>query len=45
MDDMARFTDADIQNYRRKIGIVFQDYKLIDALSVKENIIYPLRIQ
>jgi ABC-type ATPase involved in cell division len=45
MDDMARYSDADIQDYRRKIWIVFQDYKLIDALSVKENIIYPLRIQ
>ena len=45
MDDMAHYSDADIQNYRRKIWIVFQDYKLIDALSVKENIIYPLRIQ
>jgi len=45
MDDMARYTDTDIQKYRRKIWIVFQDYKLIDALSVKENITYPLRIQ
>ena len=45
MDDMAHYSDADIQRYRRKIGIVFQDYKLIDALSVKENIIYPLKIQ
>jgi ABC-type ATPase involved in cell division len=45
MDDMNRYSDADIQNYRRKIWIVFQDYKLIDALSVKENIVYPLRIQ
>ena len=45
MDDMARYSDSDIQNYRRKIWIVFQDYKLIDALSVKENITYPLRIQ
>ena len=45
MDDMARYTDADIQKYRRKIWIVFQDYKLIDALSVKENITYPLKIQ
>ena len=45
MDDMSRYSDADIQNYRRKIWIVFQDYKLIDALSVKENIVYPLRIQ
>ena len=45
MDDMARYTDADIQNYRKRIWIIFQDYKLIDALSVKENITYPLRIQ
>jgi cell division transport system ATP-binding protein len=45
MDDMAHYTDEDIQRYRRKIWIVFQDYKLIDALSVKENIVYPLRIQ
>ena len=45
MDDMAHFSDADIQKYRQKIWIVFQDYKLIDALSVKENIIYPLKIQ
>ena len=45
MDDMAHYTDADIQRYRRKIWIVFQDYKLIDALSVKDNIIYPLKIQ
>ena len=44
MDDMSHFSDADIQRYRRKIGIVFQDYKLIDSLSVKENIVYPLRL-
>lgn len=45
MDDMAHFSDADIQKYRRKIWIVFQDYKLIDALTVKENITYPLRLK
>jgi len=44
MDDMSHFSDADIQRYRRKIWIVFQDYKLIDSLSVKENIVYPLRL-
>ena len=44
MDDMAHFSDTDIQRYRRKIWIVFQDYKLIDSLSVKENIVYPLRL-
>ena len=41
---MSHFSDADIQRYRRKIWIVFQDYKLIDSLSVKENIVYPLRL-
>ena len=45
MDDMAHFSDADVQRYRRKIWIVFQDYKLIDALSVKENITYPLKLE
>ena len=45
MDDMARYSDADIQKYRRKIWIVFQDYKLIDALSVKDNITYPLKLE
>lgn len=45
MDDMAHFNDEDVQQYRRKIGIVFQDYKLISSLSVKENIVYPLRLE
>lgn len=45
MDDMAYFSDTDIQKYRRQIWIVFQDYKLIKSLSVKENIVYPLRLQ
>ena len=45
MDDMAHYSDADIQNYRKKIWIVFQDYHLINALSVKDNITYPLKLQ
>lgn len=45
MDDMAHFDDSDVQSYRRKIWIVFQDYKLISTLSVKENIVYPLRLE
>lgn len=44
-DDMAYFTDEEVQTYRRKIWIVFQDYKLISTLSVKENIVYPLRLE
>ena len=33
-----------MQAYRRNIGVVFQDYKLLDRLTVKDNITYPLRI-
>jgi ABC-type methionine transport system ATPase subunit len=42
MEDMSEFSDAEIQRYRRKIGIIFQDYELINSLSPKQNVIYPL---
>ena len=43
-EDLARYSDHEIQMYRRKIGIVFQDYQLMDDLSVEENISYPLHL-
>jgi ABC-type methionine transport system ATPase subunit len=42
MEDMSEFSDAEIQRYRRKIGIIFQDYELINSLTPKQNVIYPL---
>ena len=45
MEDMAEFSDTEIQRYRRKIWIIFQDYQLIDSLSPKENVIYPLILE
>lgn len=45
MEDMAAFGDEEIQRYRRKIGIIFQDYELIYSLSPQENIIYPLLLE
>ncbi len=45
MDDMAHFSDSEVQKYRKKIWIVFQDDKLIKSLSVKDNIVYPLRLE
>lgn len=42
MEDMSEFSDAEIQRYRRKIGIIFQDYELINSLTSKQNVIYPL---
>lgn len=45
MEDMADFSDTEIQRYRRKIWIIFQDYQLIHGLSPKENVIYPLILE
>ncbi|GHW02699.1 ABC transporter [candidate division SR1 bacterium] len=45
MDDLSTLTDDEIQKYRRKMGIVFQDDKLIQSKSLKENILYPLRLE
>lgn len=45
MEDMSEFSDVEIQRYRRKIGIIFQDYQLINSLTPKENVIYPLILE
>lgn len=33
-----------LQLYRQRIGVVFQDYKLLWNLTVSENIAYPLQV-
>ncbi len=43
-DDISRYTEEDLENYRKKIWIVFQDYRLFEEMSVYENIAYPLKI-
>lgn len=43
-EDMARYADTEVQKFRRKIGVVFQDYKLIERKTVLENVVYPLSI-
>lgn len=43
-EDVSKYDDEEVQKYRRKIWVVFQDYNLLDSLSVKENIEYPLRL-
>lgn len=43
-EDMSRFSTTEVQALRRKVGIVFQDYKLIPRKTVRENISYPLSL-
>jgi len=43
--NISKLNATEISDYRKNIGIIFQDYKLIPDLSIYENIILPLKIQ
>jgi putative ABC transport system ATP-binding protein len=40
--DLGRCSDVELARARRRMGFVFQDFSLIPALPVWENITYPL---
>ena len=42
--DISLFNDIDLAHYRRDIGIVFQDFKLMNDRTIFENIALPLQI-
>ncbi len=42
--DISTFSTDDIQILRKRLGIIFQDYQLLEDLSVRENIVYPLEL-
>ncbi|MBI3506339.1 MAG: cell division ATP-binding protein FtsE [Proteobacteria bacterium] len=43
--DVSRVARAELPGYRRRIGTVFQDFRLLDHLSVVDNVALPLRVQ
>ena len=42
--DTANLKTFEVSNIRKRIGIVFQDFRLIQNLSIRENVALPLRI-
>lgn len=42
--DLANLSDRDIPYFRRKAGVVFQDFKLLSNRTVFENLCLPLEI-
>ncbi len=42
--DLTKLTRNEIPYYRRKIGVVFQDFRLIQTLNVFDNVAFALRV-
>ena len=42
--DLTKLSRGDIQEYRRGIGFIFQDFKLIPARTVFENVAFVLEV-
>lgn len=43
-DELGKLKHRDIPRYRRKIGVVFQDFRLLKDRNVYENIAFALRV-
>ena len=44
-EDVSRISKDDLTGVRRRMGVVFQDFRLLDHLTTYENVALPLRVQ
>jgi len=44
-DNVAQMSEAELTMVRRKTGVVFQEFRLLDHLTTFENVALPLRVQ
>lgn len=42
--DVSRLDAATLTAFRRRMGVVFQDFRLLDHLTLYENVALPLRV-
>ncbi|MDP3899263.1 MAG: cell division ATP-binding protein FtsE [Mesorhizobium sp.] len=43
--DRARIAQRELPSLRRRIGVVFQDFRLLDHMTTYENVALPLRVR
>lgn len=43
--DITKIKNSDVPKFRRKVGVIFQDFKLLDDRTVFENVALTLEVQ